>query len=61
MTDSDGICSSDYFNFRGVPSFLQVCEKLSQPTQNKGATFACPWLSYISIAKFWVLDFQYVL
>ena len=29
MTDLDRVGSSDNFNFRGVPSFLQVCEKHS--------------------------------
>ena len=35
MTESDRVGNSDNFNFRGVPSFLQVCEKCSQAMQKK--------------------------
>ena len=35
MAELDRVENSDNFNFRGVPSFLQVCEKRSQATQNK--------------------------
>ena len=33
MKDLDRVGSSDNFNFRGVPSFLQVCKKRFQATQ----------------------------
>ena len=33
MKDLDRVGSSDNFNFRGVPSFLQVCEKRFQATR----------------------------
>ena len=33
MKDLDMVGSSDNFNFRGVPSFLQVCEKRFQATR----------------------------
>ena len=32
--------SIDNFNFRGVPSFLQVCEKRSQAIRKKDGMFA---------------------
>ena len=35
MKDLDRVGSSDNFNFRGVPSFLQVCVKRSQATRKK--------------------------
>ena len=35
MTDLDRVDRSDDFNFRGVPSFLQVYEKHSQATRKK--------------------------
>ena len=35
MTELDRVGSSDNFNFRGNPSFLQVCEKRSYATQKK--------------------------
>ena len=33
MKDLDRVASSDNFNFRGVPSFLKVCEKRFQATR----------------------------
>ena len=33
MTKLDTVGNSDNFNFRGIPSFLQVCEKHSQATR----------------------------
>ena len=33
MRDLDRVGSSDNFNFRGVPSFLQVCERRSRQRQ----------------------------
>ena len=35
MTELDRVCNSDNFNFRGIPSFLQVCEKRFQAMQKK--------------------------
>ena len=35
MTELDRIDNSDKFNFRRVPSCLQVCEKRSQATRKK--------------------------
>ena len=35
MTELDRVFNSDKFNFRGVPSFLQVCEKCSHAMQKK--------------------------
>ena len=35
MTELDGVGNSDNFNFRGIPSFLQVCEKHLQATRKK--------------------------
>ena len=35
MTELDRVGKSDNFNFRGFPSFLQVCEKGSLATQEK--------------------------
>ena len=61
MTELDRVGNSDNFNFRGVPLFLQVCEKGSQATRKKDGIFARSWCYYISIAKFRVLDYQYVL
>ena len=49
MKDLDRVGSSDNFNFRGVPSFLQVCEKRFQATRNVYGIFAQLWFCYISI------------
>ena len=35
MTELDRVGNSDNFNFRGVPSFLHVCENCSQAMQKK--------------------------
>ena len=35
MTELDRVGNSDNFNFRGVPSFLQVCENCSQAMHKK--------------------------
>ena len=35
MTELDRVFNSDKFNFRGVPSFLEVCEKCSQAMPKK--------------------------
>ena len=35
MTELDRVGNGDNFNFRGVPLFLQVCEKGSQATLKK--------------------------
>ena len=35
MAELDRVGNSDNFNFRGVPSFLQVCEKCSQAMRKK--------------------------
>ena len=35
MPELDRVGNSDNFNFRGVPSFLQVCEKCSQAMRKK--------------------------
>ena len=35
MTELDRVSNSDNFNFRGIPSFLQVWEKHLQATQKK--------------------------
>ena len=40
MTELDRVGNSDNFNFRGFPSFLQVCEKHSQATREKDGLFA---------------------
>ena len=61
MTELDRVGNSDNFNFRGVSLFLQVCEKGSQAARKKDGMFARRWCCYISVAKFRVLDFQYVL
>ena len=41
MTELDRVGSNDNFNFRGIPSFLQVCEKRSQATRKKTKTMEC--------------------
>ena len=56
MTKLDRVGKSDNFNFRGVSSFLLVCEKRSQAAR-KG--MEC--LHSDGIAKVWVLDNKYVL
>ena len=61
MTELDRVGNSDNFNFRGFPLFLQVCEKGSQAMRKKDGMFAGCWSCYISVAKFRVLDYQYVL
>ena len=40
MTELDIVGNSDKFNFRGAPSFLQVCEKRLQATRKKDGMFA---------------------
>ena len=35
MTELDRVGKSDNFNFRGVPSFLQVCKKRSQAPRKR--------------------------
>ena len=35
MTDLERVGNSDNFEFRGIPSSLQVCEKRSQAMQKK--------------------------
>ena len=35
MTEFDRVGNSDNFDFRGLPSFLQVCEKSSYVTQKR--------------------------
>ena len=40
MTEIDRVCNRDNFNFRGFPSFQQVCEKRSQATRKKDGMFA---------------------
>ena len=40
MTESGRVGNSGNFNFRGVPTFLQVCEKRSQATQKIDGMFA---------------------
>ena len=40
MTELDRVGSSDNFDFRDVPSFLQVCEKRSQATRKIDGIFA---------------------
>ena len=35
MTELDRVGNSDNFNFRGVPSFLQVCENCLQAMQKR--------------------------
>ena len=61
MTELDRVGNSDNFNFSGIPTFLQVCEKHLQATRKKDEMFAQWWVCYISIAKVWVLDYQFVL
>ena len=35
MTELDRVGNSDNYEFKGFPSFLQVCEKGSQATRKK--------------------------
>ena len=35
MTELDRVGNSDNFNFRGSPSFLQVCENYRRPCEKK--------------------------
>ena len=57
MAEVDRAGNSDNFNFNSH----QVCKKHSQAMRKKDEMFARCWFCYISIAKFWVLDYQYVL
>ena len=50
MKDFDRVGSSDNFNFRGVPSFLQVCEKRFQATR-KTISLNC-FVKYRSLFSF---------
>ena len=49
MKDLDRVGSSENFNFRGVPSFLQVCDKRFQATRKFYGIFAQLWFCHISI------------
>ena len=60
MTELDRVGNSGNFNFRGVSSFLQVCEKRSQATRKRMVCLHCDG-SAMYIAKVLVLDYQYVL
>ena len=60
MTEFYNVGNSDNFNFKGVPSFLQVCENRPKATQ-KDEMFAQCWFCYISIAKVWLFDYRYAL
>ena len=49
MKDLNRVGSSENFNLRGVPSFLQVCDKRFQATRKFYGTFAQLWFYHISI------------
>ena len=47
MTELDRVGNSDNFNFRVIPSFLQVCEKCSQTTRKKWNVYTIMVLLHI--------------
>ena len=49
MAELGRVANSWNFNFRGVPTFLQVCEKRFQATRKFYGIFAQRWFCYISI------------
>ena len=63
MIELDRVRNSDNFNFRGggVHRFCKSAISTRRQCEKKDGKFARCWFCYISIAKFWVLDYQYVL
>ena len=51
MTDLDRVGSSDNFNFRGVPLFLQVCEKRSKLMECLHSDISAAYLLIILVDK----------
>ena len=62
MTELDRVGKSENFNFKGVPSFLQVCEKLSQAPRKKiKCVYGDGFAKYLKQKLKCMLDHQYVM
>ena len=55
MTELDSVGSSENINFRGFPSFQQVCEKCSQATQKRCNVCKVMVLLYTNSKRFDVI------